>query len=70
MSLAVVQIALLRRLAGGPVYARTLQAGGGLVLVPRLVELGLVERVKPAGGKAKNCVALTAAGAAVLERAK
>lgn len=66
MSIAAVQLSVLRMLANGPRYARSLQPSGALRLVPRLQELGLVERVKPARGRANNMVALTAAGAAAI----
>lgn len=47
---------ILRKLANGPLYARTFHAAKPVV--ERLIRLGKVERCAPPGGRGKNMVRL------------
>lgn len=57
---------VLRRLRDGPAWIRSL--GLFKYAANRLVDRGLVERVRPLGRRARNMMALTDTGRAELER--
>ena len=56
------QIAVLRIMADGPVWLRTLQSKGLLRTGQGMTASGLTERCKPDGGKANNMLRLTERG--------
>lgn len=58
-----LELAVLRFVATGPVWARSLQARGAKPLYARLIDEGLVERLAPAPKRPRNMLGLTDAGA-------
>ncbi len=61
------QARVMKRLAGGPVWLRSL--GPWKVIVGQLVKAGIAERVKPPTGRRPNMAVLTEAGRAALASA-
>lgn len=57
-----IEATIAADLANGPAWARSFQAACLKSALNRMVDDGLVERVKPIGGRSRNMVALTEAG--------
>lgn len=57
---------VLGKIAKGPIWARSL--GPSQPIVRWLVDQGFVRRVRPAGGRARNMLEITAAGRAALRQ--
>lgn len=60
-----LEIVVLRRLARGPLYFRTLRHVRPIVF--RLIDRGLVRPVAPPGGAGRNMVELTREGVQALQ---
>ena len=61
-----IELLALRKLRKGPVWAQSLK--GIKPVLARLLDQGLVCRVKPEGGRSANMFALTDKGIDALER--
>lgn len=62
-----VEVLVLKKLGKGPIYMRSIKAAKPVAV--RLINRGLIRRVRPDGGHAANMVELTDAGLCALAAA-